>query len=107
MTLEELDKFCVKYHLHKEMALDSTNSGMYLHLPAKLRYVSSRNIGIAVCNNVTYLNRTFVSLHFYTRVRLTETYDEACEIMDSDYMPKLKILKIKERIKDLEKDFEK
>lgn len=105
MTLEELDKFCVKYHLHKEMTLDSTNSWMYL--PAKLRYVSSRNIGIAVCNNVTYLNRTFVSLHFYTRSQYTETYDEACEIMDNDYMPKLKILKIKERIKDLEKDFEK
>jgi hypothetical protein len=53
------------------------------------------------------LNLTYVSLHFYTRCRITETYDEACEIMDSDYMPKLKILKIKERIKDLEKDFEK
>ena len=104
MTLEELDQFCVKYHLHKEMALDSKNN--YLHLPAKLRYVSNQSIGIAVCNNITYLNRTFVSLRFYTRVKVTETYDEACEIMDSDYMPKLKILKIKERIKDLEKDFE-
>lgn len=105
MTLEELDKFCIKYHLHKEMALDSTNS--WLYLPTKLRYVSNQSIGIAVCNNVTYLNRTYVSLHFYTRCRLTETYDEAGEIMDSDYMPKLKILKIKERIKDLENDFEK
>lgn len=105
MTLDELDKFCVKYNLQKEMALDSTNSWMYL--PSKLRYVSSRNIGIAICNNVTYLNRTFVSLHFYTRCKITETYDEACEIMDSDYMPKLKLLKIKERIKDLENDFEK
>lgn len=105
MTLEELDQFCKKYHLHKELALDSTNN--YLYLPAKLRYISSQSICIAVCNNVTYLNRTYVSLHFYTRCRITETYDEACEIMDSDYMPKLKILKIKERIKDLEKDFEK
>lgn len=105
MTLEELVKFCTKYHLHKEMTLDSANNWMYL--PSKLKYVSSQSIGIAVCNNVTYLNRTYVSLHFYTRCRPTETYDEACEIMDSDYMPKLKILKIKERIKDLEKDFEK
>lgn len=30
MTLEELDKFCIKYNLHKEMALDSTNSWLYL-----------------------------------------------------------------------------
>lgn len=105
MTLEELDQFCVKYHLHIEMALDSTNR--WLYLPSKLRYVSSQSIDIAVCNNVTYLKRTYVLLHFYTRCLITETYDEACEIMDSDYMPKLKILKIKERIKDLEKDFEK
>lgn len=105
MTLEELDKFCVKYNLHKEMSLDSTNRWRYL--PAKLWYVSNQSIVIAVCNNITYLNRTYVSLYFYTRCRLTETYDEACEIMDSDYMPKLKILKIKERIKDLENDFEK
>ena len=105
MTLEELDKFCTKYHLHKEMALDSTNSWMYL--PAKLRYVSSQSIDIAVCNNVIYLKCNYVLLQFYTRCRITETYDEACEIMDSDYMPKLKILKIKERIKNLEKDFEK
>lgn len=107
MTLEELGKFCTKYHLHKEMALDSTNNWMYL--PFKLLYYvdGSQSINIAVCKNVTYLNLTYVSLHFYTRCRLTETYDEACEIMDSDYMPKLKILKIKERIKDLENDFEK
>lgn len=106
MTLEELGKFCTKYHLHKEMALDSTNNWMYL--PSKLRYVSnSQSINIAIFKNVTYLNLTYVSLHFYTRCRQTETYDEACEIMDSDYMPKIKILKIKERIKDLEKDFEK
>ena len=105
MTLDELDKFCIKYHLHKEMSLDSTNS--YLFLPAKLRYVSSKSIGIAVCKNVTYLNLTYVSLCFYSRREQIETYDESCEIMDSDYMPKLKILKIKERIKDLEKDFEK
>ena len=105
MTLEELDQFCVKYHLHKEMALvDSTNSWLYF---TKLQYVSNQSIDIAVCKNVTYLNHTYVLLHFYTRCRITETYDEACEIMDSDYMPKLKILKIKERIKDLEKDFEK
>lgn len=106
MTLEQLDKFCIKYHLHKEMALDSTNSWMYL--PAKLRYVNSgQSINIAICKNVTYLNFTYVSLYFDTRSKLTETYDEACEIMDCDYMPKLKILKIKERIKDLENDFEK
>ena len=105
MTLEELDQFCVKYHLHKEMALDSTNNWMYL--PSKLRYVSNQSINIAICKNVTYLNLTYVSLHFDTRSKSTETYDEACEIMDCDYMPKLKILKIKERIKDLEKDFEK
>jgi hypothetical protein len=48
MTLEELDKFCVKYHLHKEMELDSSNS--YMLLPAKLRYVGNQSIGIAVCN---------------------------------------------------------
>ena len=105
MTLEELEKFCIKYNLHKEMALDSTNN--WLYLPSKLQYVSNQCINIAICKNVTYLNLTYVSLHFYTRCRPTETYDEACEIMDSDYMPKLKILKIKERIKDLDKDFEK
>lgn len=105
MTLEELDKFCVKYHLHKEMEFDSSNS--YMLLPAKLRYVGNQSIGIAVCHNITYLNLTYVSLHFYTRCKITETYDEACEIMDNDYMPKLKLLKIKERIKELEKDFEK
>ena len=105
MTLEELDKFCVKYNLQKEMNIDSSNS--YMYLPSKLRYVSNQSIGIAVCSNIVYLNHTFVSLHFYTRCKITETYDEACEIMDSDYMPKLKLLKIKERIKDLEKDFEK
>lgn len=106
MTLEELVKFCTKYHLHKEMKSDSSNNWMYL--PSKLlRYVSNQSINIAICKNVTYLNRTYVSLHFYTRCRPTETYDEACEIMDSDYMPKIKILKIKERIKDLENDFEK
>lgn len=42
MTLEELDQFCVKYHLQKEMALDSTNSWMYL--PSKLRYVSNHKV---------------------------------------------------------------
>lgn len=104
MTLEELDQLCVKYHLHKEMALDSKNN--YLYLPTRLRYVCNQSIGIAICNNITYLNRTFVSLRFYTRCRLTETYDEACEIMDSDYMPQIKKLTIKERIKNLEKDFE-
>ena len=105
MTLEELDKFCVKYNLQKEMALDSTNN--WMHLPAKLRYVSNQSIGIAICNNIVYLNRIFVSLHFYTRCKITVTYDEACEIMDNDYVPKFKLLKIKERIKDLENDFEK
>lgn len=106
MTLEELDKFCVKYNLQKFFEMKKV-SDKWLYLPAKLQYVSNQSIGIAVCNNMIYLNDTFVSLHFYTRCRLTETYDEACEIMDSDYMPKLKLLKIKERIKDLENDFEK
>lgn len=105
MTLEEFYKFSEKYNLHIEMEMDSSNS--YMLLPSKLRYISNQSIGIAVCNNVIYLNHTFVLLHFYTRCKITESYDEACEIMDSDYMPKLKILKIKERIKDLEKDFEK
>lgn len=70
-------------------------------------HVSNQSIDIAVCNNVTYLNLTYVSLHFYTMCRQIKTYEEACEIMDCYYMPKLKIIKIKERIKDLEKDFEK
>ena len=105
MTLEEFYKFSEKYNLHIEMEMDSSNS--YMLLPSKLRYISNQSIGIAVCNNVIYLNHTFVLLHFYTRCKITETYDEACEIMDKDYMPKLKLLKIKERIKDLEKDFEK
>lgn len=103
MTLEELDKFCIKYHLHKEMELDSSNRWMYL--PNKLKYVSNQSIGIAVCNNITYLNTTHVSLHFYTRVIVTKTYDEACEIMDSDYMPKIKKLMLNEKIKEFEKDF--
>lgn len=103
MTLEELDKFCIKYHLHKEMVMDAANRWMYL--PNKLKYVSNQSISVAVCNNITYLNTTYVSLHFYTRGMVTETYDEACEIMDSDYMPKIKKLMLMEKIKEFEKDF--
>lgn len=103
MTLEELDKFCIKYHLHKEMVLDSSNRWMYL--PNKLKYVSNQSICIAVCNNITYLNTTYVSLHFYTRCMVTETYDEACEIMESDYMPKIKKLVLMEKIKEFENQF--
>ena len=40
-----------------------------------------------------------ISLRFFTRVMVTETYEEACEIMDTDFLPKIKYRKMYDRLK--------
>ena len=104
MTPEEFKKLKKKYNFNVEMSIDKSNN--YFYLPSKL-YEPTLNTAIAICNcTVIYNKLTNVSLRFFTRILITETYEEACKIMDADYLPKIKMIKMKNRLGKIKDDFE-
>jgi hypothetical protein len=78
-------------------------------LPKDLNYIDNIKLHIASCDTIIDYDKMSINeiyLHFDTRVRITYSYEEACQIMDSDYNPQIKIIKMKNRLCELEKDFE-
>ena len=105
MTLDEFNNFVSKYDLHKNLKYDPMH--VYAHAPASLVYIHDVYLTIADCE-VKYKGDfiTQINLKFITRARTTFTYEDSCEIFDSDFMPIIKQLKIKQNIKNFEKDFQ-
>ena len=104
MIPADFKKFKEKYNLYVEMNIDYNNN--YFYLPSKI-YEHTLNTAIAVCNCTLFDNKlSNISLRFFTRVLITETYEEACEVMDTDYLPKIKIRKMHDRLKKIEADFD-
>lgn len=104
MTPEEFKKFKEKYNLNVEMGIDYSNN--YFYLPSKI-YEPTLNTAIAICNCTVYETKlSWISLRFFTKVLITETYEEACEIMDTDFLPKIKYRKMYDRLKKMEGDFD-
>lgn len=104
MIPADFKKFKEKYNLYVEMNIDYNNN--YFYLPSKI-YETTLNTAIAVCNCTLFDNKlSNISLRFFTRVLITETYEEACEIMDTDYLPKIKFRKMYDRLKKMEGDFD-
>lgn len=104
MTPEEFKKFKEKYNLNVEMGIDSSNN--YFYLPSKI-YEPTLNTAIAICNCTVFETKlSWISLRFFTKVLITETYEEACEIMDTDFLPKIKYRKMYDRLKNMEGDFD-
>lgn len=102
MTPEEFKKFKEKYNLNVEMCIDNN----YYYLPSKI-YEPTLNTAIAICNCTVYETHVSdISLRFFTKILITETYEEACEIMDTDFLPKIKYRKMYDRLKKLEADFD-
>lgn len=102
MTLDEFKNFVSKYDLYKNLKYDKTHA----YAPASLVYINDVYLTIADCE-VKYKGYfiTQINLKFNTRVRTTFTYEDACKIFDSDFMPIIKQMKINKKIKDMEKDF--
>lgn len=104
MKPEDFKKFKEKYNLNVEMSID--NSNYYFYLPSKL-YEPTLNTAIAICTCTVFETKlSNISLRFFTRVLQTETYEEACEVMDTDYLPKIKLRKMYDRLKKIEADFD-
>lgn len=104
MTTEEFKKFTEKYNLNVEMGIDSSNN--YFYLPSKI-YESTLSTAIAICNCTVYeTHLSDISLRFFTRIMVTKTYEEACEIMDTDVLPKIKYRKMYDRLKKNGGDFD-
>ena len=104
MTPEEFKKFKEKYNLNVEMGIDYINN--YFYLPSKI-YEPTLNTAIAICNCTVYETKlSWISLRFFTKVLITETYEEACEVMDTDFLPKIKYRKMCDRLKKMEGDFD-
>lgn len=104
MKPEDFKKFKEKYNLNVEMSIDNSNN--YFYLPSKL-YEPTLNTAIAVCNcTVNKTRLSDISLRFFTRILLTETYENACEVMDTDFLPKIKIRKMQDRLRKMEDDFD-
>ena len=100
MTPEEFKKFKEKYNLNVEMGIDYSNN--YFYFPSKI-YESTLSTAIAICNCTVYeTHLSDISLRFFTKVLVTETYEEACEVMDTDFLPKIKLRKMYDRLKKLE-----
>ena len=102
MTLEEFDNFVSKYNLYKNLKYDPK----HVYAPASLVYVNDVYLTVADCE-VEYKGPIIkqIYLRFSTRVRTTVTYEDACKIFDSDFMPIIKQMKINMKIKTMEKDF--
>lgn len=104
MTPEDFKKLKEKYNLNVEMGIDFSNN--YFYLPSKI-YEPTLNTAIAVCNCTVYETKlSDISLRFFTRVLLTETYEDACEVIDTDFLPKIKMFKLNKKIEGLKQDFE-
>ena len=102
MTLDEFENFVRKYDLYKNLKYDPKHA----YAPASLIYSHDVYLTVADCE-VEYKGPIIkqIYLKFNTRVRTTFTYEDACKIFDSDFMPIIKQLKINIKIKDMEKDF--
>lgn len=86
--------------------MDIDYSNNYFYLPSKI-YEPTLNTAIAICNCTVYETKlSWISLRFYTKVLIIETYEEACEVMDTDFLPKIKIRKMYDRLKKMEGDFD-
>ena len=104
MTPEEFKKFKEKYNLNVEMGIDYSNN--YFYLPSKI-YESTLSTAIAICNCTVYeTHLSDISLRFFTKILVTETYEEACEVMDTDFLPKIKLRKMYDRLKKIGGDFD-
>lgn len=94
MTLDEFENFVQKYDLYKNLKYDPK----HVYAPASLIYMHGVYITVADCE-VKYkgyiINQIY--LKFSTRVRTTFTYEDACEIFDSDFMPIIKQMKINKK----------
>lgn len=103
MTPEDFNKFKEKYNLNVEMRIDYDNT--YLYLPSTI-YEHTLNTAIAIC--ICTVNNTKlsdISIRFLTKILIIETYEEACEVMNTDILPIIKYRKMYDRLCELEKDF--
>ena len=83
-----------------------TTSHINVYLPSKI-YEPTLNKAIAICNCTVFeTHLSDISLRFFTKVLLTKTYEEACEVMDTDFLPKIKYRKMYDRLKKIEGDFD-
>ena len=104
MTPEEFKKFKEKYNLNVELGIDYSYN--YIYLPSKI-YEPTLNTAIAICNCTVYeTHLSDISLRFFNKVLITETYEEACKVMNADFLPKIKLRKMYDRLKKLEADFD-
>lgn len=104
MILDEFENFVRKYNLYKNLKYDPK----HVYAPTNLIYLHDVYLTIADCE-VKYKGSiiiiTHINLKFNTRAITTFTYEDACKIFDSDFMPIIKQMKINKKIKDMEKDF--
>lgn len=107
MTVEEFNTFCKNFKILTASRYQPTaNSGTYI--PYQIQYMFSDYDFLDIANvQVEFSNDkiTNVILNFKTRVLYTSTFDEACNIFETDFLPKIKMYKLNKKIDGLEQDF--
>lgn len=110
MTVEDFNTFCEKFKLHCASGYHpSAKNCIGSYIKYQIQYMFNdydfldiANVYVEVSNDII----TEVFLNFKTRVLNTSTFEEACSIFETDYLPKIKMFKLNKKIEDIEKDFE-
>ena len=107
MTVEEFNTFCKNFKILMASRYQPTaNSGTYI--PYQIQYMFSDYDYLDIANvQVEFSNDriTNVILNFNTRVLYTKTFEEACSIFETDFLPKIKMYKLNKKMDGLEQDF--
>ena len=110
MTIEEFNTFCKKFKLLFASRYQPTaKSGCGTYIPYQIQYMFSDYDFLEIANiQVEFSNDkiTDMILKFKTRVLYTSTFDEACSIFETDFLPQIKIYKLNKKIEKIDKDFE-
>lgn len=110
MTLEEFNTFCKKYRLLSASTYHPTTKVDFgLYIPYQIQYMFSDYDFLEIAGvNVEISNDkiTDVILKFKTTVLNTSTFDKACSIFETDFLPKIKMYKLNKKMEGLEQDFE-
>lgn len=109
MTEVEYNTFCKKFKLLTNARYHpSSNSGCGRYIPYLIQYMFNDYDYLDIANVQVELSNdkiTDVILNFKTRVLYTSTFDEACSIFETDFLPKIKMYKLNKKIDEIEQDF--
>ena len=109
MTEVEFNTFCKKFKLLSASRYQPTaNSGCGTYIPYQIQYMFSDYDYLELAKVQVELSNdkiTDVILKFKTRVLYTSTFEEACNVFETDFLPKIKMYKLNKKIDGLEQDF--